>query len=105
MKHCPEMLVLCEKVLQIVDCLPQNKFGRIKKYEMKRNINKSRENIAKSLGGAYEGVAKVAILEQKKYENAIETTKQYIENTQKHRPRVPTLEQRNRKAQEEFYWR
>lgn len=97
---CPEMLVLCEKILQIVDCLPQNKFGRMKKFEMKVNINKSREYIANSLGGAYIQVAEAAIIEQQKYEKAIRTTKQYIENPKKYRPL--TMEERNKRSKDEW---
>lgn len=100
MECCPEMLVLCEKALQIVDCLPTNTFGRIKKFKMKKNINKSRESIAKQLGGAYEKVAEIAVEEQQKYENAIQATKQYLENSQKHRPL--TIEERNKRAQDEW---
>lgn len=108
MEYCPEMLILCEKVLQIVDCLPQNMFGRIKKFKMKKNINKSREDIAKSLGGAYEEVARIAIQEQAKYENAIRATEQYLEGfakqttSFKYKTKAPSLEKINQMAKDDW---
>ena len=59
---------------------------------MKVKINKSRENIARSLGGAYDEVANIAVAEQQKFENAIHTTEQYLQNPKKYR--LPTREQR-----------
>lgn len=103
MSYCPEMLVLCEKVLQIVDCLPSNQFGRIKKYEMKVKINKSREDIARSLGGAYDDVANIAVEEQQKFEKAIRTTEKYLQNPKKYRGL--TYEERRKKAEEEWKYK
>lgn len=80
MEFHPNMLVLCEKCLPVIDCLPAKKFGRIKKFGIKMAIYKSMITIAKKLGGAYDKVANMAQKEIEKFQNAKRTT---LEHAQK----------------------
>ncbi len=71
----PKKLSVYSNVLNIVDCLPQEKYTRTSKYKLKIRLNKSIANICKNLGPSYYMARKNALTEIEKYENAVENAK------------------------------
>lgn len=64
-------------ILNIVDCLPSEKYTRTYKYKLKINLNKAIVKMCKDLGPEYYMAGKKAIDDIEKYEIAIENARVY----------------------------
>lgn len=69
---CPEKIRLLQNYLVLVDCLPKEKYGRVKKFRLKYNINAEIKTNASVLG--MDELAKYAHEEMKRFESAEEHT-------------------------------
>lgn len=85
-KPSPEKLQLYQNCVKIVDCLPKEKYGRMAKFRLKRDIYKEIGNIASQLGENYEQLVYESISQSNRYQNAIETTQSYIDRKSNRMP-------------------
>ena len=109
MAACPEKMELYEKSVKIVDFLSSKQYSRFVKYNMKREIYEEISNIAEELGPNYASKAKKAKEEAQRFKKSADN----IINPPKKKPVkrnhnsrwdfFKQIEERNRRAQEE-YW-
>lgn len=110
-KPCPEKLMLYINCLKIVDCLPSDKYGRLSKFQLKKKFNFAIKVTAHVLEASYSNQSSFyrdlslkAAYEENKYNNAIAKLKQYT-NTQSSSSRLRSIDIRNKKAFDEWYYK
>lgn len=106
MEACPEKIELYEKSVKIVDFLSSKQYSRFIKYNMKSEIYEEISKIAEELGPDYASKAKKAKEEAQRFKKAVDN----LINPPKKKPikRKPKsfieqIEERNRRAQEDFW--
>lgn len=113
-KGCAEKLSLYENCLNIVDCLPAEKYNRSAKFKLKKDFNYAIRITAATLSRdannaeqakRYEDISKKAEYEENRYAKALERVKEFTEKPQKYKGRTLSIEARNRRAKEEWDYR
>lgn len=113
-KGCAEKLSLYENCLNIVDCLPAEKYNRSAKFKLKKNFNYairitatalSREANNAEQAKRYEDISKKAEYEENRYAKAMERVREFSEKPQRYKSRALSIEARNRRAKEEWDYR
>lgn len=113
-KGCAEKLSLYENCLNIVDCLPAEKYNRSAKFKLKKDFNYairitaavlSRDVNNAEQAKRYEDISKKAEYEEKRYAKAIERVKEFTEKPKKYKGRTLSIEARNKRAKEEWDYR
>ncbi|MBP3687970.1 MAG: hypothetical protein J6J35_06385 [Alphaproteobacteria bacterium] len=100
-KH-PKKVMLYEKCIDIVNCLPSSHYNRTAKYKLKRDLNYGLLRTASLLGEEYAPIIQKARFEMKRYQKAIEKTQYFSENPPP--KRKLSIEEYNRRKFEEWYY-
>lgn len=113
-KGCAEKLSLYENCLNIVDCLPAEKYNRSAKFKLKKDFNYAIRITAAALSRdannaeqtkRYEDISKKAEYEENRYAKAMERIKEFTEKPQRYKSRALSIEARNKRAKEEWDYR
>lgn len=113
-KGCAEKLSLYENCLNIVDCLPAEKYNRSAKFKLKKDFNYAIRITAAALSRdannaeqakRYEDISKKAEYEENRYAKAMERVREFSEKPQRYKSRALSIEARNKRAKEEWDYR
>lgn len=106
MEACPEKIELYEKIIKIINFLPQDRFKRITKFNIKRDLYKDIKEMAEKLGPSYAQKAQKAALEEKRYQDAVDNVINYLQGKRIPKKRVEkTAEYYRKKALEEWLYK
>ena len=83
-------------ILNIVDCLPSEKYTRTHKYKLKINLNKAIVKMCKDLGPEYYMAGRKAIDDIEKYEIAIENARVHRNGRRLTDDEIVRMNQKNR---------
>lgn len=92
----PQKLSTYSNILNIVDCLPSEKYTRTYKYKLKINLNKAIVKMCKDLGPQYYMAGQKAKIDIEKYENAIENARIHRKGRRLTDDEIARMNQRNR---------
>jgi len=96
-----DKLTAYSNILSAVDCLPGNKYSRIKKYNLKYHINLAIVGICKHLGDNYFLAQTNASHNADKYLNAMHNTQKFSKNKQ----RSSTNFAREKRLHDDYYYK
>lgn len=105
LKPTPEKIKFCKRCIDIVDCLPQERYSRSAKFTLKSNLYNLISKTAQQMGISH--TIKVAKNEEGRFQRAKKKAIQYAKDPNKRRPKrsILGIEERNRRAMEEWIYK